>query len=432
MDRSSSYPRAILHFDGDSFFASVEQANDWRLCGKPVVTGAERGAATSLSSEAKAYGLNRSMPMSEIRRLCPSAVIVSSDYTAYSIYARRMYAIVREYTDLVEEYSIDECFADITGLDEVFGSSYEEIAMQIKEHLEESLAVTFGVGLAPTKTLAKVASKHHKPAGFTAIPLEKIPEFLGQTQIYDVWGLGGASSVRLRKLGVVTALDYIEKGSGWLKDNGFVKPQHDTWLELQGRQALHLSCGAHAAPHSVMKTRTFTPPSTERSYIFSQLSKNVEAACAAVRKHHMKARALSFYLKTQEFTYHGVQLELPVALSTPGEILEHIEARFDEVYATEIPYRASGVTLRSLVRDDSVTLDLFGEYRQIAAKRDAYGALDSLNKRYGRNTVFLGSSMRALTAVDRSRKGSAKAKSFLLAGPQKKKSLNIPYLGIAK
>lgn len=430
MDRSSSYPRAILHFDGDSFFASVEQANDWRLRGKPVVTGAERGAATSLSVEAKAYGLSRSMPMSEIRRICPQAVIVSSDYTAYSIYARRMYAIVRMYTDLVEEYSIDECFADITGLDDVFGSTYEEIAEQIKVHLEESLGVTFGVGLAPTKTLAKVASKHHKPAGFTAIPLGKVPEFLRETQIYDVWGLGGASSVRLRKLGIVTALDYIEKSEGWLKDHGFVKPQRDTWLELQGRQALHLSFGGYAHPQSVMKTRTFTPPSMEREYIFSQLSKNVEAACAAVRKHHMKARALSFYLKTQEFTYHGVQLELPIALSTPAEILEHIEARFDEVYATEILYRASGVTLRSLVADDSVTPDLFGEYRQIAAKKDAFGALDSLNKRYGRNTVFLGSSMRALHAPGLARTG--KAKSFLLAGPQKKKSLNIPYLGIVR
>jgi len=430
MDRSSSYPRAILHFDGDAFFASVEQANDWRLRGKPVVTGAERGAATSLSYEAKAYGLNRSMPMREIRRICPEAIIVSSDYTAYSIYARRMYAIVRKYTHLVEEYSIDECFADITGLEDMLGISYEEIAKRIKEHLEESLGVTFGVGLAPTKTLAKVASKHHKPAGFTAIPLEKIREFLGATQIYDIWGLGGVSSVRLRKLGVITALDYIEKSEGWLKDNGFVKPQRDTWSELRGYHALSLSVGAHAKPHSIMKTRTFTPSSTDRNYIFSQLSKNVEAACAALRKHRVKARALSFYLKTQEFTYHGVQLDLPIALSTAPEILAYIEARFDEVYATEIPYRASGVTMRSLVEDDSVTPDLFGEYRKVSAKKDAFSALDALNNRFGRHTVFLGSSMRALNAPELARNKKAMMRSFVRTGPQKKKSLNIPYLGI--
>ncbi len=425
MDRSASYPRAILHFDGDAFFASVEQAKDWRLRGKPVVTGGERGAATSLSYEAKARGVHRSMPMKEIRRICPEAVIVSSDYTAYSIYARRMYAIVRKYTHLVEEYSIDECFAEITGLEESRGMSYEEIGETIKAHLEKSLGLTFGVGLAPTKTLAKVASKHHKPAGFTAIPLEKIPEFLGKTEIYDIWGLGGASGTRLRSLGVTTALEYIEKSAGWLTDHSFVKPQRDTWNELRGIAVLPLNVCAHTDIGSIMTTRTFRPASMDREYIFSQLSKNVETVCTKARRHHVQARALSFFLKTQEFTYHGVQIDLPVALATPPEILGYIQARFDEVYATDILYRASGITLRSLISDDSVTPDLFGEYAEISGKT-AFSALDSLNKKYGRNTVFLGSSMRALDASGRREAG----KSFLHAGMQDKKSLDIPYLGV--
>ena len=341
MDQSGSYPRAIVHFDGDSFFASVEQAKDYRLRGKPVVTGGERGAVTSLSKEAKMLGAHRGMPMQEIRRTCPGVIVLAGDYTAYSIYAKRMYSIAKTFTTKVEEYSIDECFADITGLNESRGQTYEQIAEAIKEKLELSLGITFGVGLAPSKTLAKVASKRNKPAGLTALPKERIEEVLSDTEIYDVWGLGGALSTRLRGLGVITAFDFIQKPDAWLKEQGFAKPVRDTWLELQGYSALNLSVGAHAKPHSVMMTRTFTPPSTDRDFIFSQLSKNVEGACAKVRRAGMKASALSFYLKTQEFTYHGVQLDLPAAYDAPPEMLKAIRTRFDEVYAEGVPYRAS-------------------------------------------------------------------------------------------
>lgn len=430
MDRSSSYPRAIVHFDGDSFFASVEQAKDWRLRGKPVITGGERGAATSLSIEAKRLGLNRGMPMQEIRRLCPEAVILAGDYTAYSIYARRMYAIAKTFTANVEEYSIDECFADITGLDESRGMSYEQIAEAIKTKLEESLGITFGVGLASSKTLAKVASKRNKPAGFTALPLERIEEVLADTEIYDVWGLGGALSARLRGLGVLSARDYIKKPDAWLKEHGFMKPARVTWLELQGYPVLELSTGAHAKPQSVMVTRTFAPPSMNRAYVLSQLSKNVEGACVKMRRAGMKASALTFYLKTQEFTYHSVQLDLPAAVETPPQILAAIQERFNEVYASGVLYRASGVTLRALRSEGSVTPDLFGVYEEGREKSDAFRAQDFVNRKFGRNTMYLGSSMEALARPEAEyRKRIVHA--FLPASRDGKKSLDIPFLGNA-
>lgn len=431
MAHGDGFPRAIVHFDGDSFFASVEQAKDWRLKGKPVVTGGERGAVTSLSIEAKRLGAQRGMPMQEIRRLCPDVIVLAGDYTAYSIYARRMYAIARTFTDAIEEYSIDECFADITGLEAVHGMSYEGIARRIKDTLEESLGITFGVGLAPSKTLAKVASKRHKPAGFTAIPKDRIDAYLADTEIYDIWGLGGALSGRLRSLGVYTALDFIQKEDAWLREHGFAKPVRDTWLELRGYPVLPLGSGRGRLPHSVMKTRTFAPPTSDRSFILSQLSKNVEAACAKVRRSGMQATALSFYLKTQEFTYHGVQLDLPAALDTPPEILRAISARLAEVYAPGVLYRATGVTLRGLVTTGSVTPDLFGQYEAVEDKRSAFRALDQVNRKWGRNTMFLGSSMRAFTTRDAAYRKQVEH-PFLSADPQKKRVLNIPYLGVAR
>ena len=416
----TSYPRAILHFDGDAFFASVEQMMNYRLRGKPVITGGERGAATSLSYEAKKLGLHRGMRMKEIRIRCPEAVIVTSDYRSYGIYAHRMYSIVRTYTERVEEYSIDECFADITGLDVVLGMSYEEIAQKIKDELEDSLGITFGAGLAPTKTLAKIASKANKPAGLTLIPFEKIKDFLEPLSIHSVWGLGGASGQHLAKLGADTAYLFAQKPDMWLTEHHFGKAYRDIWLELNGHFIKKLALESLGPTDSIMSTRTFNPPSMSRSYIFSQLSKNVERACEKARNHNQKARGLSFYLKTQEFTYHAVSMELTVPVSSPSEILHFIDERFDEVYAEGILYRASGVTLRGLISDNSHMSDLFGEMSKLSNKGMSFTALDSLNKRYGRQTVFLGSSLQALSS-ERKTKDT----------PIQKKTMILPCLGVA-
>ena len=161
--------RAIAHIDGDAFFASVEQAMDPRLRGRPVVTGKERGIASSMSYEAKARGVTRGMPLFDIRRLCPECVIVPSDYETYSLFSVRMFDIVRRYTADVEEYSIDECFADLTGLRRSLKMGYREMAERIKADLDTELGMTFSVGLAPTKVLAKMASKWKKPSGLTVI-----------------------------------------------------------------------------------------------------------------------------------------------------------------------------------------------------------------------------------------------------------------------
>jgi nucleotidyltransferase/DNA polymerase involved in DNA repair len=111
-----SFSRAIVHIDGDAFFASCEQSRRPKLQGRPVVTGKERNIAASMSYEAKAAGVTRGMPLAEIRKICPDAVILPSDYETYSLLSKRFFAIVQRYTPDVEDYSIDECFADLTGL----------------------------------------------------------------------------------------------------------------------------------------------------------------------------------------------------------------------------------------------------------------------------------------------------------------------------
>ncbi len=112
----ASYPQAILHLDADAFFASVEQALDPSLRGKPVVTGRERGIIACASYEAKARGIQRGIPLFQAEKLCPGLVVLPDDYETYSLFSKRMFNILRRYTPAVEEYSIDEAFADLAGM----------------------------------------------------------------------------------------------------------------------------------------------------------------------------------------------------------------------------------------------------------------------------------------------------------------------------
>ena len=158
-----------MHIDADAFFASCEQAVNPKLKGKPVVTGKGRGIASAVSYEAKAHGVKRGMTIQEIKALCPDAIHLPSDYETYSLFSQRMFTIVRRYTPDVEEYSIDECFCDLTDARRPMRMSYETMAARIKADLEHDLGLTFAVGLAPTKVVAKLASKWQKPGGLTVI-----------------------------------------------------------------------------------------------------------------------------------------------------------------------------------------------------------------------------------------------------------------------
>lgn len=427
-----SYPRAILHFDADSFFASVEQALDHRLRGKVVVTGGERGAITSVSVEGKRLGFGRGMSLQEIRKACPDVVIVPGDYTAYSIYAKRMYAIARSFTPNIEEYSIDECFADITGLRATYRMPYERIALLMKERLQTELGITFGVGLGPNKTIAKIASRMNKPDGFAAIPGKRIHAFLETLPIGAVWGIGFRSSLRFEGLGVHTALDFAQKDESWLKLNRISKPYRDIWLELRGHFIRALHTGEDDLMGSILHSRTFAP-TMDRAAILSALAKNIEGACAKARRHRVKGRYCRFYLKTQEFTYAGKNLTLSVPLSDPREFLEVVNEHFSSVFEAGVLYRATGFGLYGITPEESIVPDLFGEAVRVDGESRILGVMDRLNRKYGRDTLYLAASAQAL-ALERARsaKRSGTRKKLALDIDHRKKTLNIPYLGVAR
>jgi nucleotidyltransferase/DNA polymerase involved in DNA repair len=384
--------QAIIHVDGDAFFAYCEVAQNERLRGKPVVTGQEKGMAIAVSYEAKKRGVSRGMLMGEIRKLVPDVIILSGNYDLYKVVSRRMYNIMRRYCPRVEEYSVDECFGDVS-LESDSWEDLVEIARNIKRDLEQDLGMTFSLGLAPTKTLAKVASKWKKPAGFTAMKKSDIELFLKDVPIGAVWGIGRSLSAELQKLGIKTALEFVEKPQQWVEIH-FSKPVQVLWYELQGIAMHRVGQGNVEKHKSIRTTRTFRPPNNNKSFLLSQLSKNTEKACGRLRRFELQTKHVYFYLKTQTFRYKGYELRFDAPITTPSEIMNAIKKHFNEVFQDNVDYRATGVVLNAISPVSVEQKDLFGNNEKLESKKSLYKRIDAVYKKYP-GSLFLASSMQA-------------------------------------
>ncbi len=425
-----SFPQAILHVDGDCFFASCEVARHPELKGKPVVTGLERGIVSSLTYEAKARGVKRAMSLREVKKICPDVIFLPSDYETYSLYSLRMFNIVRRFTPEVEQYSIDECFADLTGLRRPLHMSYEKMAAKIKEALDSELGFTFSVGLAPTKVLAKVGSKWKKPSGLTIIPGPDINKYLAQLTVDKIWGIGPQTTAYLNKLGIKTALEFASRDIDWIKLN-LTKPHLEIWQELRGEMVYKVNSENKENYASISKTKTFTPPSSDQEYIFSQLSKNVENACIKLRRHNLAAKKVFFFLKTQDFRYQGYEFKLIRPTDNPIEMIKTINKYFSSVFSPHRLFRASGLVLMDLTPNNSRQADLFNEVLMAEKISKIFASVDGIAKRYGKHTLFLGSSFKAMNQAQHTgdRQIQTERKQDLFKGETARKRLAIPFLG---
>jgi DNA polymerase-4 len=191
----------ILHADLDSFYASVEQRDDPRLRGKPVLVGG--GVVLAASYEAKAYGVRTAMGGRQARQLCPRAIVVRPRMEAYSAASKAVFAIFDDTTPLVEGISIDEAFLDVRGMRRIAGTP-REMAVRLRRRVREEVGLPITVGIARTKFLAKVASAVAKPDGLLEVPPDGELQWLHRLPVERLWGVGPVTSEKLRDRGIVT------------------------------------------------------------------------------------------------------------------------------------------------------------------------------------------------------------------------------------
>jgi DNA polymerase IV len=192
---------SILHADLDAFFASVEQRDNPRLRGRPVIVGG--GVVVAASYEAKAHGIRSAMGGAQARRLCPQAVVVQPRMSAYAEASKAVYRVFEDTAPKVEGLSIDEAFLDVRGVRRLSGTP-AEIAVRLRQEVLERVGLPITVGVARTKFLAKVASAVAKPNGLLVVPPDRELAFLHPLPVERLWGVGPVTSGKLRDRGITT------------------------------------------------------------------------------------------------------------------------------------------------------------------------------------------------------------------------------------
>lgn len=426
-----SWPRAILHLDADAFFASCEQAVHPELRGKPVIAGRERGIVAAASYEAKAMGVKTGMSLMDVKKVCPGAIIVPSDYETYSLYSLRMFEIIRRFSPDIEEYSIDEAFVDLTGLRRSFHGPYGMIAKQMQDTIETELGITVSVGVSLSKVLAKIGSKHNKPHGLTIIPGREIHIYLQKLPIEKIWGIGPNTAAFLRKFRITTALEFARKDEGFIEKH-LSKPYKEIWHELNGRSVYPVVTESKSSYQSISKTRTFTPASKDEPFVYAQLSKNMENACIKARRYKLAATRLVICLRKKDFTSAGVEIKLSRPTAYPVDLFGPLRQGFDHIYQHRSYYRQTGIVLTGLVPESGIQYTLFDDPAKIEKMARIYDAVDELSAKFGKHTVLHATSLPTKLQVQHEgeRGDVPKRTTALFKGENKRQRFGLPMLNI--
>ena len=425
----SSFPQAILHLDGDAFFTSVEQAVHPELKGRPVVTGKERGIIACASYEAKKIGIKRGVSLRDALQQCPDLVILPSDYETYSLYSKRMFEIMRRYTPAVEEHSIDEGFADLSGLRRVFHGSYQEIAQKMQADIIAELDIGVSIGLSLSKGLSKLASAFRKPRGFTPVAGNHIHLFLPRIPVEKVWGFGRNTVHLLHKHGIRTAWDYAQRPRAWA-DRLLGKVGRDIWDELRGESVFPVDPEEKTSYATISKCKTFTAPSADLDFVYAKLIRNVENAFTKLRRYKLCARTLVVALREEQFTQDAVEARLSRPSSATHEVLPLVREMFDQLVRPGTAYRTTMIVLGKLQEDRGVQYELFEDPVRIDAMIRAAYVMDEVNEQFGKHKVQLGPTLDLAREPETPRGEGTWREHSLLPGETDRKRLAIPRLAI--
>lgn len=372
---------SILHADLDSFYASVEQRDNPRLRGRPVIVGG--GVVLAASYEARAFGVRTAMGGAQARRLCPGAAVVAPRMSAYSEASRAVFEVFRDTTPSVEPLSIDEAFLDAKGLEHISGSP-AEIAAQLRRRVRTEVGLPITVGVACTKFLAKVASVVAKPNGLLVVPAGSELEFLHPLPVEMLWGVGAMTARRLHDQGVLTVGEVAGLDEAEL-------------VELLGRgSGRHLHALAHNRdPRRVRGGRRRRSMGAQRAIgrgphtttsLEATLIALVDRIGRRLRAARRVCRTVTLRLRFADFSRVTRSLTLPEATAQTQTIL----AAERELMATAMPLierrgiTLLGVTLTNLEDDGAIQLAL-PLRRGGPLALDA--AVDEIRERFGADAI---------------------------------------------
>lgn len=384
--------RTIMHIDMNAFFASVEQQANPELRGKPiaVIGSSGRTVITTASYEARKFGVKTGMAIWEAKRCCPQLTLVVGDNRKYTSTSSRIIEIMQQYTPLVEVFSIDEAWLDVTHSLSLFGSP-ERIAFLIKARIMNNFGITCSVGIAPNKLLAKLASDMQKPDGLVVIPPEDIQKTIQHLPIRDLCGIGKRMERHLLLMGIKTCGELGRCDEARLTKR----------FGIIGKRLKEMGQGVDSAPvtpqdeddevKSVGHSMTLRHDITSREDILRFLLQLSEMVGRRARRYRVFGKTVHLHIRFADFyTNVGKQETLARYINLSEDIYKAATAILDTV---ELPQavRQLGIKLTNL-RYQTEQLPLFEEERK---KSRMTQIMDAVNNRFGDFTVTYGSLLTA-------------------------------------
>ena len=392
--------------DCNNFFVSCERVFRPDLEGKPVVVlSGNDGCVVSRSNEAKALGIPMGVPLYQIRGLVEKEGVVcfSSNFSLYGDLSDRVMSIIRQHTSRFEQYSIDECFFNI---DHIPADKQKAYCEQLVRAIRQGVGIPISIGIASSKTLAKVASKYAKKyPGYHGVceirTEEQRIKALSAFEIGDVWGIGRRAKAKLTNTGVMTALQFTEKPATFAK--GLLhKPGLLTWQELRGQDVIDIT--ELPMKQSITTSRTFATAITEQTLLEEQIA-NFCAHCARqLRMQQSVAQQIYVYAHTSSFRtdieqhYLSELVTLPEPTSNSQELISYALAAFRRSYRPGVLYKKAGVVMLKIMPETAVVPDLFNTKDRDKDKR-LQRVLDHIDDRHGKRTIIFGAQMTSDTSV---------------------------------
>jgi len=372
----------------NAFFASVEQRCNPKLRGRPVAViggGGTRTVVTTASYEARAWGVKTGMTMVEARRQCPELIFVPANNRRYTDTCARFVALCSEFTPLVEVFSIDEVFLDITASLRLFGGG-RRIVQNIKQRLAAQFGLTCSAGIAPNKLLAKLASDLEKPDGFVEIPPDKVPAFMEQLPVGSLCGIGSHTERKLALLGITTCGELGRADPVLLRKH----------FGIVGEQLIRMGRGEDDSPvvpldqtpdpKSIGHSMTFDKDISCRQTLEFHLLRLSEMVGRRVRHAGFAGRTVALTVRYADFTTFTRRRSVATPIYTTRDIYCVAKTILASI-RLQCAVRLLGVSLSCLTGCPK-QLELLPErQRQQALTR----ALDEVNSRYGDFTVAFGS-----------------------------------------
>jgi DNA polymerase IV len=375
--------RAILHVDMDAFYASVEQHDDPRLKGLPLIVGGTgpRGVVAAASYEVRRFGVRSAMPMRQALERCPQAVCVRPRMARYQEVSRQVFAIFNEFTPLVQGLSLDEAFLDVTASREPVA----DIARAIKQRIRERTGLTASVGAAGNKLVAKIASELNKPDGLTLVTPLNLRAVLDPLPVRRLPGLGGKTGLRLEAAGVHTLGELRVAGDELLWP---IFGRHSQQLRERAAGIDERPVSVEQQELSISAEDTFDQDLHERRRLHQALAELADLACSRTRDRELAAGCISIKIREHDFTTVTRQRAVQPA-TQDRRMIATVATQLLDLWLDEHPgarLRLLGVALRQLT--PATQLDLFG-----AEQGAVDETVDAVRQRFGKLALRRASSL---------------------------------------